>query len=74
MNIQLKRKLLGLWRSRTAWAGTLLGLLVAVQPALIAWLNYKLTPSDYALAGLVITGAIWVLRWITETPLEDKGK
>jgi len=74
MSIDFKRKLRGLWKSRTARAGALLGFLVSIQPALMTWLNYKLTPADFALAGLLITGTIWILRWITATPLEDKGK
>lgn len=74
MNIKTKRKLLGLWRSRTARAGVVLGFIVTIQPALMAWLNYKLAPADYALAGVIITGVIWLFRWVTNSGLEDKGK
>jgi len=69
-----RAKFAGLWRSRTHWAGLILGSLVAVQPMLSAWLKYKLDAADYALAGLVVAAAISALRWVTDEPLEYKGK
>lgn len=73
MNLtKIKHKLRGFWKSRTAYAGALLGLLVGVQPQLMDWMRYKLEPADYALAGVAITGAVWLLRWITDKPLDEK--
>jgi len=69
---RIKLKLIGLWKSRTHWAGLVLGVGVAMQPMLEKWLQYKLTADDFLLAGAVIAGAFSALRWITNTSLEDK--
>lgn len=74
LSMKIKRKLRGLWKSRTAHAGVVLGFLVSIQPSLMSWLGYKLTAENAVLAGMIVTGTIWALRWITERPLEDKGK
>ncbi len=68
------RKLRGLWRSRTHWAALLLGVLVSAQPQIESYLKIKLTPEDYAFAGMVIYIVISALRWVTTDSLEDKGK
>jgi hypothetical protein len=74
MGIEFRRKLRGLWRSRTHWAGALLGVLVGATPQIERLLQIKLTADDYAVAGVVLYGVISFLRWITTQPLEDKGK
>ena len=73
MRAEIKRKLRGLWRSRTHWAGALLGVLVGATPQIERLLEIKLTAEDYAVAGVVLYGVIGFLRWITTEPLEDKG-
>jgi hypothetical protein len=73
MFTKLKRKLKGLWRSRTHWAGVLLGVLVGATPQIEKFLQIKLSEDDYALAGAVLYGIISFLRWITTQPLEEKG-
>jgi hypothetical protein len=70
---KFKLKLKGLWRSRTHWAGALLGVLVGATPQIERFLQIKLTADDYALAGVVLYGIISLLRWVTTQPLEDKG-
>lgn len=74
MSVLLKRKLLGLWKSRTHMASLLLSVLVGSTFQIQEWLKYKLDAADYALAGAVLYAAINVLRWITTLPLEEKAK
>jgi hypothetical protein len=73
MMLEFKRKLRGLWRSRTHWAGALLGVLVGATPQIERLLQIKLTADDYAIAGVMLYGSISFLRWITTQPLEEKG-
>ena len=73
MGIEIERKLRGLWRSRTHWAGALLGVLVGALPQIERLLEIKLTAEDYAIAGVVLYGIISFLRWITTEPLEKKA-
>jgi hypothetical protein len=47
--------------------------LVGATPQIERFLQIKLMPDDYALAGVVLYGLISFLRWITTQPLEDKG-
>jgi hypothetical protein len=56
METDIKRKLRGLWRSRTHWAGALLGVLVGATPQIERFLQIKMTADDYALAGVVLYG------------------
>lgn len=70
--MKFRRKLRALWKSRTAMMGSLVGGIIASQPYLMAWLSYKLTPADYALAGLIVFWLILFFRWITNQPLEEK--
>jgi hypothetical protein len=72
MGIEFKRKLRGLWHSRTHWAGALLGILVGATPQIERLLQIKLTADDYAIAGVMLYGSISFLRWITTQPLEEK--
>ena len=72
MNITFKRKLRGLWKSRTQWAGALLGMLIAIQPMLMEWMGYKLEKEDYILAGMLVTGLISLMRWVTTQPLDKR--
>jgi len=74
MSIELKRKLKGLWMSRTHWGAAFLSLMVGITPNLTTWLEFKLTPEHFALAGMVIYVVVNGLRWITKTPLEEKGE
>ena len=73
MEIEIERKLRGLWRSRTHWAGALLGILVGAIPQIERFLEIKLTAEHYAIAGIVLYGVIGFLRWITTESLEEKG-
>lgn len=66
------KKLRALWRSRTHYVGLALGVLIAVQPMLMDWLHYRLAAADYALAGLIVTAAVSVMRVITTQPVDDK--
>lgn len=75
MNIEkLKAKLRGMWRSRMMWLGLALTAISGIQPMLMNWLQFKLAPEDYALAGMIVGGLVMVLRWVTEKPLEAKAK
>jgi len=74
MSIALKRKLKGLWLSRTHWGAALLAFWIGVTPQLTTWLQLKLSPENFALAGIAIYVFVNVLRWITTKPLEEKGK
>lgn len=74
MSTSIKRKLRGLWRSRTHWGGAVLAFAIGLQPLLMGWLNYRLTPASYAFAGVIVYCVMQGLRWITRESLEDKGK
>lgn len=74
ITLKTQRKLRGLWKSKTHWAAVIISSVVSAQPLLSKWLEYKLTPENFALSGLIIYFVFNALRWITEQPLEDKGK
>lgn len=67
-----RNALRALWRSRTHYVGLALGVLIAVQPLLMDWLHYRLDAADYALAGLIVTAAVSIMRAITTKPVTEK--
>jgi hypothetical protein len=68
----LRKKIKGLWYSRTHWAAVILGLLVGAQSQIEQWLQLQLSAKDYALAGVIIYAVITGLRLITTQPVESK--
>lgn len=67
-----KAKARGLLKSKTHWASAALAIMIAIHPYLLEWAKVRMEPADYALAGAVVYGVLAWLRWVTDTPLEDK--
>ncbi len=67
----MSTKIKGAKRSKTVWLGLAVSVLGVLQINLEVF-NTFLTPAQQGLATLGVGVAIVVLRWVTETALDEK--
>ncbi len=67
----MSTKIKGARRSKTVWLGLAVSMLGVVQINLEVFNTY-LTPAQQGLATLGVGLAIVVLRWVTDTSLDEK--